>query len=387
MDALMVLLGILAGTFTGLVPGVHVNLLAALIVALGVGAQGAAFLVALSITHSFLSVIPGVLLGAPEADTALGVLPGHRYLLKGLGYMAVKLTLVGSLFGLLIALALVPAWYFMIGFYDYVRPYIGYALLAVSAYMIARDRHKAWSLAVYGLAGVMGLLILRRTLVEEPLFPMLSGLFGVSTLLYGLKTTSAIPTQRIEKRIALRRSDTVKALLAGNAAGFIASWLPGLGSAQAAVLGMKLAPRVGDHGFLIMLGAISTVNFSLSLLTWLLLDKARNGAVVALSTITMPTVETVSRLAAVALIAAGAATLLGIYLTRLAVKTISKIPYKATCLGVIGLIAALVLWISGARGFFVLAVATAIGLVPAIVKCSRAHAMGCLMLPVAVWLL
>lgn len=377
------LIGIGAGVITGLIPGIHVNLLAAILLAAGVGAGGAPFLVAISTTHSFLSTIPAILLGAPESATALGVLPGHRYVLQGNGYMAIKLTLVGSYLGLLISLALIPVWWVIIGLYEYLVSVMGYVLLGVSAYMILRDNKKSWALLVYLLSGALGWILLNNPVVEEPLFPLFSGLFGTSTLLYSLTQTSSLPPQKIIPDIQLRREDATKALLAGNASGFLTSMLPGLGAAQAAVLGMNMSGKIGDHGFLVMLGTISTVNFSLSLLTWLALDKARNGAVVAITHLLTPSTQAVITLTLVALLAASITVPLCLWLSRQTIKLVTNIPYNVLSLSVVTLITLLVAAITGFRGLYVLLVATAVGLIPAVVRCSRAHAMGCLMLPVA----
>jgi len=43
-----------------------------------------------SITHTFLNIIPVVYLGAPDAGTALAVLLGHSLLLDGMGMAAIK---------------------------------------------------------------------------------------------------------------------------------------------------------------------------------------------------------------------------------------------------------------------------------------------------------
>ena len=109
------LLGIIAGIFTGLIPGVHINLVSLLVVSLSVYLLDifslpslGVFIISMAITHTFLDVLPAIFLGAPDADTALGVLPGHKLLLQGMGYEAIKLTVIGSLFSLILALFLFP---------------------------------------------------------------------------------------------------------------------------------------------------------------------------------------------------------------------------------------------------------------------------------------
>ena len=93
-----VLLGIFAGIITGLIPGIHINLISLLLVSLSGYFLGfthplilGVFIISMAVTHTFLDIIPSIFLGAPDADTALAVLPGHRLLLKGMGYEAVKI--------------------------------------------------------------------------------------------------------------------------------------------------------------------------------------------------------------------------------------------------------------------------------------------------------
>src|SRR3989344_8921947 len=95
-------LGIIAGTITGLFPGIHINLVGAALVSLSLTTLSSinsifliVFIVAMAITHTFLDFVPSVFLGAP--DNELSILPGHELLKKGHGYQAVMLTAYGGL--------------------------------------------------------------------------------------------------------------------------------------------------------------------------------------------------------------------------------------------------------------------------------------------------
>src|SRR6056297_691344 len=96
--------GILFGTLTGLTPGIHINLISAIIISSTTGIllkinyiYLIVFIVSMSITHTFLDFIPSIFLGCPDTETELSVLPGHELLKKGEGYEAVILTVYGSL--------------------------------------------------------------------------------------------------------------------------------------------------------------------------------------------------------------------------------------------------------------------------------------------------
>ena len=103
--------GVLLGTITGLIPGLHVNTIGFLLLATTSSlAQPtvviAAAILAAGITHTYLSIVPGLVLGVPEAATVVGALPGHRMVLQGAGPEAIRLSAIGSGVALLVAVAL-----------------------------------------------------------------------------------------------------------------------------------------------------------------------------------------------------------------------------------------------------------------------------------------
>ncbi|WP_367883109.1 tripartite tricarboxylate transporter permease [Thermococcus peptonophilus] len=87
------LLGALFGTFTGLMPGVHVNTLAVLL-------NGALLpsltLFAMGLTHTYLDAFPSTFLGIPDEGTALSILPAHRLVLAGKGMEVIRIALYSS---------------------------------------------------------------------------------------------------------------------------------------------------------------------------------------------------------------------------------------------------------------------------------------------------
>ena len=157
------LLGSLAGIITGLVPGIHVNTVAyvilasqSLIISMAVWAFGWAspssleLLIIVSclvignvITHTFLDFIPSVFLGAPDSDTALSLLPGHRMMLAGRGYEAVKYSVIGSLGAVFGALALLIPMRLIIGSpvnaYDALASWMHLLLLGISIFLIMTE--------------------------------------------------------------------------------------------------------------------------------------------------------------------------------------------------------------------------------------------------------
>ncbi|HLF07236.1 MAG TPA: tripartite tricarboxylate transporter permease [Thermoplasmata archaeon] len=170
---LFAMLGVLFGALTGLIPGLHVNTLAAWLVAihlplggflvggLGVPAEDAfvliiAMLVGALVAHESVEIIPAVFLGAPNAETALTVFPGHRMLAKGEGYEAIVAGATGSLFGAIVALALLLPLRFVMGSpvngYDSIRWAVPVILVAISALILYLERESRASETFLGLA-------------------------------------------------------------------------------------------------------------------------------------------------------------------------------------------------------------------------------------------
>ncbi len=389
-------LGVFAGIITGLVPGIHINLVSLLLVSsvgflqpyMGLIAI-ACFIISMSVVHSYLDPIPSIYLGAPESDQVLGVLPGHRYLLAGHGYVALKLTVIGSLGATIMSIIFFPVFLFIVKYlYDYVSAYIGYLLVAVIVFMILRDNKKLWAFFIFAISGTLGLIVLNLPGLENPLFPMLSGLFGISTLLISLNESSGIPPQKIKTDLKIPKKLLLKSLLSGQLSGFLTAILPGVGSATAAVISLQITKNLGDKGFMILTGSINTVNFILSLITLYLYDKARNGAVIAIKEI-LPEINlsVIILFLAVTLIAAGASIYLALNIAKKFSKLITKINYSLTIKYVIGLLIVMTYILTGWKGLLVLVVATAIGIIPGIVKVTRTQGMGCIMLPVALYFL
>ena len=393
-------LGIFAGIITGLIPGIHINLVSLLLVSISGYFLGftsplvlGVFIIAMAITHTFLDVLPSVFLGAPDADQALNVLPGHKLLLKGKGFEAIKLATIGSLLCLLLTILIIPFLIPVLPFvYSFLLPFMGWILLGVCVFMILKEegfQGKIAGLFVFLLSGVLGLIVLvGLPSLNQPLFPMLSGLFGISTLLASLFNRVIVPEQKISESIVLDKKNLIKVLGVGTFSGSLTGLFPGLGAAQAAIIGSEIVGDIGEYSFLVLIGGINTVNFTFSLATLYALEKARNGAVVAVLEITQGIdLYGLTVFLGTALVAGGIATFLAMGLARVFAKNITKVKYPQLCIGIIVFISLLVIYFSSLLGFLVLLVSSALGLIPALLNVKRSLAMGCLLLPVIMFFL
>ena len=287
------LLGILAGVITGLFPGIHINLVAAGLLASVGYFSGVAvellviFVVAMAITHTFIDFIPSIFLGAPEEDSFLAVLPGHQMLKEGRGYEAIVMTLYGGVVALPIIL-IFSAFFvlFLADVYDFFKLVIPYVLIFISLYLIFTEEEWILSGIVFIFAGFLGMFVFSLP-VKEPLLPLLSGLFGVSGLIVSLKSKSKIPRQEVGswRSVKIGRKEFWRTTFSGAVAAPLCSFLPGIGSGHAAVLGSELngGDKRDRKSFLFLVGMINTVVMALSFVTIYSIGRTRSGAAVAVS--------------------------------------------------------------------------------------------------------
>ena len=394
---LALFVGILFGAITGLFPGIHINLVAAGLLSLvGKGIFGidtlvlVVFVVAMAITHTFLDFIPSIFLGAPEEDSFLAVLPGHELLKAGKGYEAVVLTLYGSLAGLGIVLIFSFIFvYFLEEIYLGVRILIPYILIFASLYLVFREREFLISGTIFVLAGFLGLLSFNLP-VQEPLLPLLSGLFGVSSLIVSLKSKTVIPKQEIVglRKIKLKMKEFVSGFFGMGIAAPLCSFLPGIGSGHAAVIGSEIGGEQDRREFLFLVGGINTIVMALSFVTAFVIGKTRTGASAAVfELLGSITLSNLVLILAVVFISGIIAFFAGIFMAKVFASNISRISYDKINLFVLGILFVVNLVLTNWIGMIVLFTASALGVFCILSGVRRIQLMGVLLVPTIVFYL
>ncbi|MBI2451615.1 tripartite tricarboxylate transporter permease [Candidatus Pacearchaeota archaeon] len=395
---LALLLGCTIGTFTGLSPGIHINLVSAgLLASLGYfsGVNEitlVVFIVAMAITHTFIDFIPSIFLGAPEEDSFLAVLPGHQLLLEGRGQEAVLLTLFGSLSALPIILIFSFIFIYFLPFvFSFVKGFIAYILIFVSLYLIFREEKFIVSLVIFVLAGFLGLLTFNLP-VEEPLLPLLSGLFGVSGLIVSIKAKIKLPRQKLIslRDVGLSKIGFFRSSFAAVISAPLCSFLPGIGSGQAAVIGSEIMGEESrnNRSFLVLIGAINTIVMALSFVTAYAIGKARTGAAAAIKDI----LEEISLSNLVVIIltvffAGIFAFFVGVYLSKIFAVNIDKIDYGKLSFIILLILFFVNLLLSNLYGLLVLITGSALGVFAILSGSRRINLMGCLLIPTIVYYL
>jgi putative membrane protein len=384
-------LGVAIGTVSGLVPGVHANTMASVLLGaeailasvFGPEALGAALFAAL-VTHTFLDIIPSTFLGIPDADTALAVLPAHALCQEGKGEEAVRISALGSAMAVVVCLPLTLAFLLLLPpLQPFLDVWIGVVILAVAGFLVVEAESPPLALAVFAASGILGLFTLAHGYLawhglgpSAVLMPLLSGLFGIPTLLFA--GSGGIPPQRFTG-LAIGKKDIAFQSLLGSAAGAVVGWLPGLSTATAnAVLASAVRYEEDRRGYLLAVSASNTANAILGLAALYALSRTRNGVMAALALTELPPFTSLLLAGCLAACAAYLITIrLGASASRLSVL---RSPHLQA--GVITFITLLSFLICGPFGLLVLVLATALGVVPHLLNVPRLFCMGAVMVPV-----
>lgn len=329
-------------------------------------------------------------MGAPEDSTALGVLPGHKLLLEGRGFEAIKLTVIGSLGGMIFGLATLPVLFFIMPLlYGYVKPFTPWLLIAVVSYMIISEngwKEKAFALIVVLLSGFLGMVVLDYS--DIMIFPLLSGLFGLPLLLIALFEKTKIPDRFTDDEDKIERKRLFSSISTGSFAGIITGILPGIGAAQATMIAQQMSRSKGEgRDFLISIGAVNMANVIYGILALWLIGKPRSGIAVAVSDLVKITPQYILIFLCVIAISAAVAAVATLKLTKPVLYLLKRANYFILNLAVIALVVALIFVFSSFYGLLVCLVATVIGLIPNYVNVRRTHCMCCLIVPVVLFYL
>ncbi len=408
-----VALGFALGILSGLTPGLHLNNFAAMLLALSPSLinmgltpyEIASIILAASISQTFFDAIPAIFLGAPDSETALTVLPGQKLMLEGRGIEAIRLSALGSAGSIIFALLLVaPLSWVVSNYYDYLTKYVGVLLLAIVLMMIKSERgpvidgqgslvhwkYKTLACLLFLTSGLLGVFAFNHeSMINSPLglepqvlLPLLSGIFGASSLLLSLSTDTEIPEQE-ESRIKMTAPTLVKAIFAGSLGGSVVAWIPGV-SPSVASIAARLGAQASAEEFLVSIGGVNSANALFSLVALYVIDKPRSGAAAAIQQLLTLDQSMVMQMIIIIVIVAAASYLACIGAARLAARTLSRLNYRWLCLIVLTFLVAMTYAFTGLFGLFIFFMSTVVGLIAPVAGIHKTHAMGVLMLPLIV---
>jgi len=401
--------GASVGMFSGLVPGIHVNTLASVMLVMypsiasfislfapseDVPVLLSACIVSASVVHSFVNYVPGVFTGVPDQDTAMSVLPGHRLLLDGKGMVAVRSSAIGSLVGAMAAvIAAVPLQYLMINGLGEIFQSVTVVMLAVAAVALVLTertlKERCFAAVLIAMSGLMGCVCMFMPVPfsgpvfgGDLLFPLLTGLFGIPTLISSARNVD-IPEQTDDERYPVTPASGLKGVLTGS----IVGWFPGITATAGAAFTRLFVKEDRPERFIALVSSIGTASVIFALITLSVNGKGRSGTMLAVKDILGDSVMgTGNGIFMLMLLSVAVASVIGYWASirsgKMMAKYIPKMNIKRMNTAIVALIAVLTVLMTGAWGMAVLLISSLIGLIPLSAGTGRVHLSGCLLVPV-----
>lgn len=441
-------LGLPVGFAAGLVPGLHMNNIAAALVAYSAaavalfaalgglvgtehaGILASSFITSALVAHLFSESIPSTYVGIPSADN-ISVLPAHRLAKAGMGSLAVRASIDGSLVGTAAAtVAFLPSCLLMgapANLYSLLRGAMLFVIVGLSTVLLFSERRASdmrgrcpfgWitrlskGCAVFLSAGLLGHLVLQTNyascdLPDFPwmgdgyvqrsalLLPLFAGLFGIPTLLLSLRS-GTVKEVRHSGDHAVRYRIGAKDLALALAGGTLVGWLPGMTSGSSATVCSPGTKEVGDARdaarFIWLYSAISSSGAVFAISALFVILRARSGSMDAVSFFVgrdaledglLSNMEAVTSLLLSGLVSALVSHRLVLIADGRLRGLQELLCSRKTAVVSMIFVVTLSCVLTGARGIILLATAAALGLVPPLIGVRRIQLMGCLLVPIA----
>jgi len=211
---------------------------------------------------------------------------------------------------------------------------------------------------------------------------MLSGFFGLSTLIISLKEKSFLPNQKIDEKLQISKISFIKFSSLGSIFGLIVGFLPAVGISQAAIMAQTLAGANDPRSFLVTIGAISIANEVFSLNSLYLVNNPRSGTSVAIQRI-LPELNFSHFLLIISsiLLSSSIVLIFLLYFVKKFHGVLLKINYSMLNVLVIIFLSSLVFIFTNFVGLLIFITCGAIGILAAELGIRRSHCMGCLLVP------
>ena len=401
-------IGILIGTTTGMIPGIHVNTAGAILFASSnflltkVSPEFLCVLmVSMSIAHALIEFVPSMLLGVPQEGTATSILPGHRMVLQGRSKEVIRIVSVGGFGAIIVTILMLPIFSILLPFlHDVSKPFTWAILLVASIYLTysltSNFRDFLWSSLLFVISGILGWIIFQSPISSGvTLMCVFSGLFGISTILFSLNDSSTIPHQNPFYELNIDYNK-FKSIFAGGITGAILGFLPGFGPAQGTVIAQAVSGTndCDDDDTVNFLLATSGLNISdclFSLIAIYIIGNPRSGIAVYMSyLISEMSINHLLIFIFASLLAVSVSLALSLRLGDSFSRLMGGVDYKKMSLGVIILqIVILYIFIFYYKApplYMTLALitSTAMGMLPHYIGVGKSHLMGVLIIPAIV---
>ncbi len=369
-----IIIGLLIGSIIGITPGMHPNTIAPLL-----RTSTAVLIISLLITTNYFEFIKATYLSTPSSGDELTIKYSQELIANGRGVEAIKLLSIGALGTTIIASIIAPIITVIIPPIN--KAIINYIPIILSALIIHTilkdDISKATIITI--MSGILGVITLRSQAINQPLLPLLSGLFGLSNALIN---NNEFPTQLKKIVIEINNKTKIKGIIKALLSSSIITITPAIGPSQSAMISNELVKTRNKKEKLITLGGVNTGDVLFSLTAYYSIGKARSGVI---ELINKPLFNEYLLLIITAIITSILCYLIINKLSYKISSLLNKVNFNKINKIIIALIIIINMIISGWKGLIILITATLIGLLSNDYKVNQNLLMSSIMIPTIIY--
>ena len=251
-------------------------------------------------------------------------------------------------------------------------------------------KNLAAGLLTFLLSGILGFIVLNKPLVPiryafQNIMPVFVGLFAIPWVIGNIFSRTEIPPQYVCRSADLPTGIWSRGGFAGFLGGMIAAFLPVVTGGIGGFIAGHVTAQRDDRLFIVSQGASKSVYYIGGFLMAFIpgLSRTRGGMAWMLRPFYQPhTYDDYWRIMGVIMLSGGVSFFLLLAYSRLMIRIINRVNYRALSVLMFFLLLAVTYAIGGPWGLALATVATAIGLIPVYFHSRRMNCMGVLLLPI-----
>lgn len=379
---LFVLFGVLVGAIVGILPGLHPNTIAAIVIYGDYGIEISVFLFSCLISSNIFEFLSACYLGVPEEGEALAKLPLQNLLLNKRSLVAMKIVAFTSIITYALFLGIGMFLQEIITFvYFAVKDFAWIILVAICTHLIIKEKNISLALLFFSLSGILGLITFNIEL-NEPFLPLLTGLFGLSGLVFSQDKKETIPTQMKQVVVESSFFELLKASAIGIIGSIIMAIVPSMSPSQVGLITEEF--KNGRKNDELKIASMTSINISdnvLSLIALVSIGKGRSGVVEKIGELI--TIDNSNYY--ILLFCGFLACVIGSYfLIKTSIFVSKKTEWfnnKYVTYGVITFVTILTFLFNGFAGLIILSLSTILGYFCVKNNVRRSQLLGCLVIP------
>jgi putative membrane protein len=271
--------------------------------------------------------------------------------------------------------------------YFFVKDYVWVLLAGISLHLIIKEKSIRKAALFFGLSGLLGLFSFNSG-INDPFLPLLTGLFGLSSLVEFKNKKERVPAQM--KRVVIRSSfsEIIKASLIGLIGSIIMAIVPSMSPSQVGLLTEEFKKtKTSDE---LKVAGMTSINISdniLSLIALVSINKSRSGVIEKISSLISLNLDNYYLLLFTGFIACVISSWLLIEAARIASNKADWFNNKKLKVSIIIFVSLMTLLIDGFIGLIILALATTLGYYCIKKDVRRSQLLGCLVIPTIIFYL